>query len=128
MSIPFNKRLISLYLLFIPLSCGGKVIHFPEASRENVVSYEVIQSFRPARGSVAGGYSAAALNQATKLSEVRTKCGVPIGEWEEPIPFFAKVKRLKYKAHDAHRNVLTANLTFVYSGSDLPLIAVDYER
>jgi hypothetical protein len=69
-----------------------------------VVSYETVQSFHPAQGSIAMGYSAAALDEATRLSEVRHKCGKPIAEWEERIPYFKPtLKRLKYKTYDTHK-------------------------
>ena len=74
------------------------------------------------------GYSSSALNAATRLSEVKGKCGTPIGEWDEQIPFFAKVKRVKYKSYDINSNVLMTTFTFVLSGSDPPLIDIDYSQ
>jgi hypothetical protein len=101
-------------ILVLSISCSG----------ERVVNYETVQSFKPAQGSIMMGFSSQALNNATKLSEVRQKCGTPIGEWEENIPFFARVKRLRYKAYDVHSNVLTATFTFLSSRSDPPLIDI----
>lgn len=74
------------------------------------------------------GYGSSALNAATRLSEVKAKCGTPIGEWDEEIPFFAKVKRLKYKTYDVHNNVLTTTFTFVLLSSDPSLIGIEYSQ
>ena len=95
----------------------------------NVVSHATVQSFSPAQGSVANGYSGAALDEATRLSEVRNKCGTPLAEWEDSIPFFrARLKRLKYKTYDAHDNILNTTFTFVMSSSDPSLIGIDYDQ
>jgi hypothetical protein len=95
--------------------------------QKNVVSFETVQSFRPARGSIAMGYSAAALNEATRLNEVRQKCGTPLAEWEDQVAFFnPKLKHLKYKAYDAHKNILDTTFTFVMTSSDPSLIGIEY--
>src|SRR5262245_35185490 len=93
--------------------------------RESVVSYETVRGFRLARGSTMTGYSGAALNEATRLSEVRQACGTPLAEWEENVPFFAKVKRLRYKTYDVHGNTLSTTFTFVMTSSDPSLISID---
>lgn len=109
-----------------PIIAAMIVVALAGCEREKVVNYETVQSFSPARGSVMTGYSGAALDEATRLSEVRQSCGTPLAEWEEQIPFFARVKRLKYKTYDAHKNVLTTVFTFVGSSSDPSLISIEY--
>jgi hypothetical protein len=112
---------LTIVLLTFLLACKGVDEWQP------AVSYETMQSFRPARGSIAMGFNGSDLKQATKISEVRSKCGTPEAEWEEDIPFFTKVKRLKYRTRDVHNNVLLATMTFVAARSDPPLIGIDYE-
>ena len=102
------------------------VVALAGCRREKAISYETVQSFSPARGSVMNGYSGAALDEATRLSEVREQCGTPLAEWQEQIPFFAQVRRLKYKSYDAHGNMLTTGFTFVGSSSDPSLISIEY--
>jgi hypothetical protein len=95
--------------------------------RGSVVSYKTVQSFHPAEGSITFGYSGAALNAATKLGEVRAKCGTPLQEWDETVPFFnPKLKHLKYKTYDPNKNILITVFTFVETSSDPPLIQINH--
>ena len=113
-----HSRLIALVLL--ALNIAG-------CFRGSIVSYKTVQSFRTAEGSITFGYSGAALNAATKLSEVRAKCGTPLQEWEETVPLFnPKLKHLKYRSYDPNRNVLVTIFTFVETSSDPPLIAISH--
>jgi hypothetical protein len=113
------RRSLSLLLLaFLATAC----------SMNSVVSYETVQSFKPAQGSILLGYSNSALDEATRLSEVRAKCGTPLQEWEDTVPFFnPKLRHLKYKTYDPNRNVINAIFTFVETSSDPSLIAVAYD-
>jgi hypothetical protein len=114
-----RNNVVALVLILAMASCV----------RRGVVSYETVQSFRPAQGSVAMGYNGAALNAATRISEVRQKCGTPLGEWQEQIPFFApQVKKLRYKTYDNNNNILTTTFSFVMNSSDPSLIGISYEQ
>jgi hypothetical protein len=106
---------------------GLLLLSMASCFRGSIVSYKTVQSFRPAEGSIVFGYSGAALNAATKLSEVRSKCGTPLQEWEERRPFFdPKLKHLKYKTYDPNNNVLVTVLTFVETSTDPPLIQITH--
>lgn len=95
--------------------------------RGSVVSYKTVQGFRPAEGSIFFGYSGGALDAASKLSEVRKKCGTPLQEWDETKEFFGpKLKHLKYRTYDPNKNILMTVFTFAETSADPPLIEVTH--
>ncbi|HEY6807089.1 MAG TPA: hypothetical protein VI306_26160 [Pyrinomonadaceae bacterium] len=112
------RRSLSLLLLVAMASA---------CSTYTVVSYDVVKSYRVAQGSTTFGYSTSALEEATRLSEVRRDCGTPLQEWEATIPFFGPpVKHLKYRTADPNGNVINADFIFAETSADPSLIAIQY--